>query len=363
MFHSTNNLGRVLPIYYNCPADLTPPPELLLDLQITLPVALIDFMQDDTAVVVIRSLRVDDTGMVYIRLTLDSDDGSALTLASVSTNQTGIPVKMQCMSGVSAHALLGSIPVPGEYAAESPIQVNPALVHVYDPASAAYPETKLAVTQDGVSVFNEDKLKRDIILRVSNPSLFYSTAETGAVTIDSSALTGAELVTSGVRSTQITPTRRSIKSINNIHPNAVGEISLQFSVIGGLSVATESEHDPSTVTLNCSDKLNARLAPEDLLDKHLKPTDGREYEYYPLDDIYCPGDTVGSGGISDVPGEERNTFEILGGTPSLYRFHYFTNSYHWGAEGVTPGEDSETDRGIRTLVPLYDATAFGSMAE
>lgn len=358
MFHSTNNLGRVLPIYYNCSADRTPPPDLLLDLQITLPISLVDFKQDDTAVVVIRSLRVDDTGMVYLRLTLDSDDGNTLTLASVSTNQTGIPVKMQCPSGVSAHVLLGSILTPGEYAAESPIQINPAQVHVYDPDMGAYPETRLVVTQNGDRVFNEDKLKRDIILRVSNPSLFYSTAETGAVTIDSSALTGADLVTFGIGSTQITPTQRSIKSINNIHPNADGEITLQFSVIGGLSVAPESENDQSSVTLNCSDELNARLAPEDLLDKHLKPTVGKEYEYYPLDDIYCADGSL-------VPGEERSTFEILGGTSPKYEFHYFSGGISWGGTDgvVSPNEDENRARDIRTLVPLYDATAFGSMTE
>jgi hypothetical protein len=231
---------------------------------------------------------------------------------------------------VSAHVLFGAFPSDAKEYITDPVEINPTLVHYYDEAETAVDTTKLTVIVDGKTVSSQT-LTNDITIRMVSEELLCTTTDDIAV-ITANASTGHELL--GVtKETEVVATNPKVRTINHIQPNADGEITVYIRA-EGLSGSGAN----SCLTLRATDALNAKLAPEDLLDKHLLPSDGREYAYYPLDDVYVSGST-----LSDV----RNTFGILGST---YTFPCITAvSFAGGAMSATVKESE-----LKTLEPMYD---------
>ena len=293
------------------------PSGVIVDLQVTLP---------KRCEVTLNSLRGDGRGGVYAALY--TREGR---IAYLHTTATGIPESMNCVPGVTAHILIGYIPRENKEFVDTSVHINPALVHDYDVNDVSTGKTKLTVISDGYTVFNET-LDRNITLRTEGAVLRYALSD-GTAIVQATADTGSDLFSRN-ETLDVSPVIGAIRSINHIYPDANGVITITIDA-DGLSMAGNNR----CVSLKATDELNAKLAPEDYLDKYLTPNDGRELPYYTLDDVYMIGGTRGT---------QRNTFEVLGGT---YTFPHITSVEFVGNTIMTATwEQAE----LETIERMYD---------
>ena len=293
------------------------PSGVIVDLQITMPYTDTDVM--------LTSCRMDSNRQLSMVFQCGEQRIAWIT---ASEQDAGVPMSMECAEGITAHILLGALPSSEAEYVKSPVTVNPGLVHYYDKDAIPATNTKLTVIADGNQTFNEE-LSSDITVRLGTTDL-YCIVDTSGEAVISTDWSGAQLL--GItREDELIPVNPWIRSINHIFPDKDGSITVKLSA-EGLSAAATATDNASCITLSATDDLNKKLAPEDLLDKYLMPNEGRDYSYYPLDDIYMSGNTMG---------RVRNTFGTIG-----------AEDYTFPCIQLTGGTVEQV--ALRTIEPLYD---------
>ena len=304
------------------------PSGVIVDLQITMP-----FENND---VVLASCRMDSNRQLTVIFRCGEQ---RIAWVTASESDTGVPISMDCTENVTAHILLGALPYTEAEYVKSPVTINPGLVHYYDKASTPVTNTKLTVVSAGEEIFDEE-LSSDMVIGLETTDLYYTVDADGGLTIKTD-WSGPQLL--GItREDDLVPVNPWIRSINHIFPDKDGNITIELSA-EGLSAEATATDSSCCITLNATDKLNEKLAPEDLLDKYLVPNEGRDYNYYPLDDIYMYGGTLGT---------VRHTFETIGAGD--YTFPYIE---------LIGGTFTETSAELRTIEPLYDKVETTSTSE
>ena len=333
------------------------PSDVIVDLQFTIPA---DLGTDIWLV----SLNRDDTGTLYMAFAAGDNATSAQMIAQLMSDVTGTPLRMDSVPGVSASVLLGTIPDRTQEYVTSPVKISKALIHSYDPARFAANAPHLYVVQaEHDATLLDEIISDDMIFTVADDVLKLS--GTGNIIVD--------IVDNGdISLSQISGIYKNIRTINHVSPNASGEICIELNSNPGAEVdLTADVHNEYCVTLAASDGLNAALAPEDLIDKHIKHKTGAGFDYYPLDDAYV----YAKSNDKFVRGETRRTFETLGA--DTYRFPMITrvnsevieffddkgepsDKYIQGGS-FTGGRTSVsgTSAALRTLEPMYDTTTGG----
>lgn len=297
------------------------PSGIIVDMQIT--------AAEGLSTVTLNSLRGDGNGGLFVSLYANTGKVNE-RIAHIHTSTVGMPLRMESVDGVTAHILLGYIPTENKEFVTRPVAIHNSLVHFYRPTDIEVDLTSLEIIVDGSTVFTE-VLERDITLRVAGLDLT-SSVQGGAATISTTEQYSADVYRQDVDS-NVSPVIKPVRSINHVYPNAEGRLRIRLSA-EGLSVSGGT----ICATLKATDKLNAKLAPEDLLDKHLMPDKGREFSYYPLDDVYVSGNTLST---------TRDTFGVLGGS---YTFPCITGvTFSGGSMNATVEY-----RSLETKEPMYD---------
>lgn len=223
----------------------------------------------------------------------------------VHTNQFGVPIQLDCISGVLGNILLGAAPdvdTVGFLDLDTHIQINPALISTWVPV---YGTSEFSIIDKGELIYSTS-LAADINI---GAGYGVTISPSGVVAVDDNVL-------QNIADTRAMTTKSRVSSINNISsPSGCINIQLKGVQSQADSVSVTAKH-PGYAVISTSDEFTDLLAPEDIIDKHIRPDQNREQTYQPLDDCYV--DIDGSGTITKWS-DHRNidnvaTVSVLSGT-------------------------------------------------